>query len=149
MELPYDVFLSYNHVDQHFVEAIAHQLQGDSFVVWLDKWRLTAGAPWIPAIGEAIDNSKSCAVFFGSSETGGFQKEEIYAAIERRATRAGENFRVIPVLLPGAAREKRSSLPAFLSLATWVEFEEGSEADALYRLKCGIRGVPPGSGSNP
>jgi len=54
---------------------------------------------------------------------------------------------VIPVLLPGAERAKRSSLPTFLAATTWVEFRDSlDDADAFHRLVCGIRGVEPGPG---
>src|SRR5690606_15411601 len=40
---------------------------------------------------------------------------------------------------------QRSRLPTFLVSATWVEFRQSlDEADAFHRLKCGIRGEPPG-----
>jgi hypothetical protein len=44
------------------------------------------------------------------------------AAIDQRVLVRGKRFRVIPVLLPGAERTERSSLPTFLAATTWVEF---------------------------
>jgi hypothetical protein len=70
-------------------------------------------------------------------------------AIQRQcdATNGAGRYRVIPVLLPGAEREERSRLPAFLAATTWVEFRRGlGDEDALHRLISGIRGVPPGPG---
>jgi hypothetical protein len=70
------------------------------------------------------------------------------AAIDRRVRESGHRFRVIPVLLPGAERAERSSLPTFLAATTWVEFRDSlDDADAFHRLVCGIRGLEPGPGS--
>lgn len=66
------------------------------------------------------------------------------AAINRRVSKG--NFRVIPVLLPGAERTKRSNLPEFLTATTWVEFRNTlDDADAFHRLVSGIRGIAPGA----
>jgi NB-ARC domain len=65
-------------------------------------------------------------------------------AINRRVTDTHQQFRVIPVLLPGA---KRDSLPALLVAGTWVEFRDSiDEPDAFHRLLCGISGLAPGPG---
>jgi hypothetical protein len=63
------------------------------------------------------------------------------AAIDQRVRVSGRSFRVIPVLLPGAERAERSSLPTFLAATTWVEFHNSlDDPDAFHRLICGIRG---------
>src|ERR1700730_15941170 len=69
------------------------------------------------------------------------------AAIDRRVRESGRSFRVIPVLLPGAERAERSSLPTFLAATTWVEFRDPlDDQNAFHRLMSGIRGVEPGVG---
>ena len=89
----------------------------------------------------------TCAVFVGPSGLGPWQNEEMRAAIDRRVDESDRRFRVIPVLLPGAERAERSSLPTFLAATTWVEFRDSlDDADAFHRLVCGIRGVEPGPG---
>jgi len=89
----------------------------------------------------------TCAVFVGPSGSGPWQNEEMRAAIDRRIRESVRRFRVIPVLLPGAERAERSSLPTFLAATTWVEFRDSlDDADAFHRLVCGIRGVEPGPG---
>ena len=56
-------------------------------------------------------------------------------------------FRVIPVLLPGATRDKRNKLPDFLVRTTWVEFRRTlDDEQAFRRLVAGIQGQEPGSG---
>ena len=66
-------------------------------------------------------------------------------AIDRRVRGSGRSFRVIPVLLPGAERAERSSLPTFLAATTWVEFHKSlDDPTAFHRLISGIRGIEPG-----
>src|SRR6266403_529653 len=75
-----------------------------------------------------------------------WQYEEMRAAIDQRVRDSGRRFRVIPILLPGAQRAERSSLPTFLTATTWVEFRDSlDDAAAFHRLVCGIRGLGPGA----
>jgi len=85
-------------------------------------------------------------VFIGPSGIGSWQHEEMRAAIDRRVK--DREFRVIPVLLPGAQRPEKSRLPEFLASTTWVEFRQSlDDEEAFHRLMCGIRGQEPGAGS--
>jgi tetratricopeptide (TPR) repeat protein len=142
--MPAHVFLSHSTVDKPAVEALARRLAKEGIQAWLDKWNLVPGAPWQPAIEEALAESEACAVFIGTGGLSPWQYEEMRVAINRRVTDTQQRFRVIPVLLPGA---KRDSLPALLVAGTWVEFRDSlDEPDAFQRLVCGIRGVAPGPG---
>jgi tetratricopeptide (TPR) repeat protein len=145
--MPYHVFLSHSSADKPAVEALARRLAKEGIDPWLDKWHLIPGDPWQPAIEGALAESATCAVFVGPSGFGPWQNEEMRAAIDRRVRDSGRHFRVIPVLLPGAERAERSSLPTFLATTTWVEFRDSLEdLDAFHRLVCGIRGLEPGTG---
>ncbi len=141
----HDVFLSHNSADKPAVEELARRLQRAGIALWLDKWNLVPGVPWQAALEEALAACATCAVFIGPSGTGPWQDEEMRAAINRRVTDSNGDFRVIPVLLPGAERGERSKLPTFLTATTWVEFRTTlDDEEALRRLICGIRGVEPG-----
>jgi tetratricopeptide (TPR) repeat protein len=142
----YHVFLSHNSADKPAVEELAGRLQKEGIDPWLDKWHLVPGEPWMPAIEQALANCESCAVCIGPGGIGPWQHEEMRAAIDRRV-RSASRFRVIPVLLPSGERGERSRLPDFLVAPTWVEFRGAlDEEQALHRLVCGIRGLPPGPG---
>jgi hypothetical protein len=144
LEMSADVFLSHSTADKPAVEALAHRLAKEGIQVWLDKWNLVLGAPWQPAIEEALAGSETCAVFIGTGGLSPWQHEEMRVAINRRVSDTQQRFRVIPVLLPAA---KRDSSPALLVAGTWVEFRDSlDEPDAFHRLVCGIRGVAPGPG---
>jgi TIR domain len=145
--MSFHVFLSHSRADKPAVEEIARQLAKEGIQAWLDKWHLIPGDPWQPAIEKALAESESCAVFIGPSGFGPWQNEEMRASIDRRVTDSKRRFRVIPVLLPGAERAERSSLPTFLTATTWVEFRDSLEdPGAFHRLISGIRGQEPGPG---
>ena len=145
--MSFHVFLSHSSADKPAVEALARRLAKDDIQAWLDKWHLIPGDPWQPAIEKALAESESCAVFVGPSGLGPWQNEEMRAAIDQRVRESARRFRVIPVLLPGAERAERSSLPTFLVATTWVEFRDSlDDQDAFHRLVCGIRGLEPGAG---
>jgi hypothetical protein len=66
------------------------------------------------------------------------------AALDKRVAQPG--FRVVPVLLPGAAMPVRGALSRFLSRHTWVDFRGSAgihDTEAFYRLVAGIRGIVP------
>ena len=123
-ETQYDVFLSHNSADKPAVEAIAHRLRELARLEpFLDKWHLAPGEPWQEALEDAIDASRSCAVFLGPAGLGSWENEEMRAALDIRVKQPA--FRVIPVLLPGARFPERGRLPHFLSRLTWVDFRPG------------------------
>jgi hypothetical protein len=145
--MPFHVFLSHSSADKPAVEELARRLAKEGIQAWLDKWNLIPGDPWQPALEKALADSETCAVFVGPSGFGPWQNEEMRAAIDRRVRDSGRRFRVIPVLLPGAERAERSSLPTFLVATTWVEFRDSLDDQyAFHRLMCGIQGIEPGAG---
>lgn len=143
---PFYVFLSHNSKDKPAVETLARRLEDEAKLKpWLDKWNLVPGDPWQEAIEEALDQSRTCAVFLGPGGFGGWHHEEMRSALDQRVSQRERKFRVIPVLLPGAVMPERSKLPAFLSRLTWVDFRAGlDDGDAFSRLAAGIRGIAPG-----
>ena len=141
----FHVFLSHNSADKPAVEELARRLKADGIEPWLDKWHLVPGTPWQPALEQALADSMSVAVFVGPGGISPWQDEEMRAAISKRVRQKDNEFRVIPILLPGGTREERSRLPEFLIASTWVEFRNSLDEDEAYhRLKSGVLGVAPG-----
>jgi tetratricopeptide (TPR) repeat protein len=142
----YDVFLSHNGHDKESVEELAGRLEDEAQLKpWLDKWNLVPGEPWQEALELALDSSRTCAVFLGPSGIGPWQNEEMRAALQERVSQ--RDFRVIPVLLPGALAPDRKQLPRFLSRLTWVDFRgpKGLKDELAFRsLVSGVRGHAPG-----
>ena len=74
-----------------------------------------------------------------SGEAGVWQRQETELAIREHVEK--KKLRVIPVLLPGADRGKRSELSEFLFSKSFVEFREHVDEDAPFQgLVRGIRG---------
>lgn len=141
LELPrFDVFLSHNSADKSYVRELAARLTDEANIdAFLDQWDLVPGEPWQEAIEEAIEQSKTCAVFLGPSGAGPWEREEMRAALEQRV--ASPAFRVIPVLLPGATEPPDPrSLPPFLRRLTWVDM---SASKGFAHLVAGIKGFAP------
>jgi hypothetical protein len=142
----YDVFLCHNSADKEAVEVLARRLQEEAGLCpFLDQWHLVPGEPWQEALEEALDLSTTVAVILGSSGVSPWHNEEMRAALDARAR--NQDYRVIPVLLPGATMPERGEMPRFLSRLTWVDFRVGlDDPEALHRLVSGVRGVAPGPG---
>ncbi len=141
----YQAFLSYNSLDQPAVEVLAKRLINKEISVFLDVWDLIPGTACQPALEKALNESETCVVFIGPSGLGPWQTEEMHAAISRRVS-TSQSFRVIPVVLPGGQRQRKSTLPMFLTNSTWVEFSNGTLDDdqVFHRLVSGILGMAPG-----
>ena len=144
MSYEYHVFLSHNSKDKPAVEMIAKALQEKyDLKCWLDKWNLVAGKPWQEELEKALGQCQTVAVFVGPNTISPWEDREMRHALEVAAH--DNDRRVIPVLLPGSSDLKDLKLPAFLTLLTWVDFRAGlDDEDALYRLMCGIKDIPPG-----
>jgi WD40 repeat protein len=142
----YDVFLSHNGADKAAVQDIALRLRQAGIEPFFDKWHLVPGEAWQEALERALDESRTCAVFLGPKGFGPWENVEMRAALSRRV--ADAEYRVIPVLLPGAALPERGRLPRFLAQVTWVDFRPGlDDAAAFDRLVSGIRGLAPETGA--
>ena len=138
----FDVFPSYHWRDHAQVEALARQLREQNLTVFLDRWYLTPGQSWLRALEATLTNCRAVAVCLGQGEMGPWQQREQYLALERQvaAERQGQQFPVIPILLPGAEPPL-----GFLSQHTWVDFRERVDDPVLlHTLVNAIHGRPPG-----
>jgi WD40 repeat protein/energy-coupling factor transporter ATP-binding protein EcfA2 len=132
-----DVFLSYHRSDRNAVEQVRQFLNARGLSTFIDYRNLAAGLPWPRALEDALRSAKAVAVFVGP-ELGLWQTREMDFALDRQTEeeRAGRNFPVIPVLLPGAAITS-----GFLFRNTWVDLrEDPASADAINQLVDAIRG---------
>lgn len=140
----YHVFLSYSEENQDFVEALARRLKGDArFSFWFGPWHSIPGVPLQEQMEEALWQANSCAVFIGASgQIKGWQNEQMRVAIQTRVE-DDASYRVIPVLVPGAARPKKRDLPRFLRRYESVEFSSLDDEQAFKRLLAGILAIQP------
>jgi len=138
----FDVFLSYHWRDHAHVEALARWLREEKLTVFLDRWYLTPGQSWPKELETTLARCRAVAVCIGQGEMGPWQQREQFLALERQvaAERRGQNFPVIPVLLPGAEPPL-----GFLSQNTWVDFRARVDDPVLLAtLVRAIHGQPPG-----
>jgi len=135
------VFLSHSHADAAVVERIGVRLEDEAELrVWLDRWVLIPGTEWQQHMARGLDQAQTCAVCIGNKAAEGWFREEIGRALNRRTR--DQNFRVIPVILPGG---NRALVDDFLELRTWVDFSNGIEdGPPFHQLLSGIKGIPPG-----
>ena len=144
-EVRYDVFLSHSHLDADWVEELARRLE-DEYEIrpWLDRWVLIPGKPWQRAMARGLEQATSCAVCLGQHTPRGWFEKEVEKALNRQAK--DTEFRVIPILLPGADPTAAETLQeTFLDLNTWVDFGERSDLErAHHLLACGVKGIAPG-----
>ena len=140
----HDVFLSHNSKDKPAVKWLAIKLEDEAKIkVFLDIWNLIPGAPWQEDLENALDASRTVAVFLGPAGVSGWHNEELRDAINTRVR--DPERRVVPVLLPGTTMPQDDEIPNFLQRLTWVDFRAGLDDEEAFRsLVAGIRGQAPG-----
>jgi tetratricopeptide (TPR) repeat protein len=136
----FDVFLSHNSQDKPVVREIKRRLAERGVKAWLDVDELQPGIPWQEGLEEAIQVSRSVAVFLGGSGIGPWAQEEMRAALQQAVQ---DKRPVIPVLLPEAPDGVK--VPMFLGNRTWVDLRPDVPDGALDRLVWGITGRKPGA----
>jgi hypothetical protein len=121
------LFLSYNSIDHPAVVAVQKLLEARGITTFLDRHRLAPGLPWPRALEDGLRAVQAVAVFIGR-ELGGWQKREMYFALDRqvREEKQGHPFPVIPVLLAGADLG-----PSFLFLNSWIDLRSGLDTVAV------------------
>lgn len=139
----HDVFLLYSPNDKAAVEELADRLHEEG----ITSWRGISpglGESLQKSIYEGLADSRSCAIFWGPSGDPPWRNEELRELLWRRVNSDEEDFRAIPILLPRAERPSRSSLPAYLTSAAWVEFRFKLNDNAAFCQLCKeITGVEP------
>jgi TIR domain len=141
----YDVFLSHNSKDKPAVRQLFAALQARKLNPWLDEEHIDPGKPWLPQVEAAIQTIPAAAVLVGADGLGPWEEVErraVISAFVRRQAAA-----VIPVLLPGAAKEPE--LPLFLQDYAWVDLRDGLTPEGMARLVWGITGKKPQDGPSP
>jgi hypothetical protein len=140
----YHVFLSHNSRDKPAVEPLAVMLRQHGLNPFLDKWNLIPGQPVDEALVDALEHSDSAVIFVGPDGDGPWQSEEM-RDILKRAVKSQNEFRAIPVLLPGASAAALER--SFLGSRLWIEFQDVDDDDALLRLAKAIQGEAYGDES--
>src|SRR5271165_3638046 len=80
----WDVFLSYRHPDRDAVEQIAKKLSEMGLQVWWDQWEIAPGDNFQDKLWDGLTRSWATVVFVGPKTVGGWQEQEVQAAIDRQ-----------------------------------------------------------------
>ncbi|UWQ59343.1 toll/interleukin-1 receptor domain-containing protein [Leisingera caerulea] len=97
-----EIFLCHNNLDADIVRHIADALEleaGTPF--FLDAFAIPDGVEFMPEIEAAMETAKGCAIFLGENGWGPTHLWEAGLALTRY--RQDRDFRLIPVVLPGAS----------------------------------------------
>ena len=130
----FDAFLSYNSSsDNETVQAIAKKLIRDGVRVWMDVISTRPGDKWEGLWNDALSRATTVVAFVGPNGVGPGQRVEIDQMIRRQAQDA--EFRLIPVLLPGA----HSKVPSDLRPFRWIPFSSLDDPTAYSSLHSAIR----------
>ena len=137
----FDVFLSHSSQNLEQVEQIAKRLEDEAGLrPFLDKWHLVPGESWQDAMEEALDASKTVAVFLGPDGLGPWENKKMNSALVERIK--SKSLRIIPILLPGANLKENNAIPQFLRRLTWVDFHYGTDDSIGFaRLVAAIKNV--------
>lgn len=133
----YDVFISYNDLDNENVKEVVQLLQDNGIASFREKWDVQPGYPWQQERDEQIKTVRSAAIFVGQAGIDSWSIAEI-RAFEREFKKRG--VPVIPVLLPDIPSD--CELPIFLEGMACVDFRQ-KDPDPLKRLIFGITGKRP------
>jgi hypothetical protein len=82
---PFDVFLSYSRADTEAVHQVQARLKEAGLATFLDRDRLPAGQPWLPALEAGLACCRAVAVFVGPAGLGTWQQREVQLALDRQA----------------------------------------------------------------
>jgi hypothetical protein len=138
----YDVFVSYSRADAVAAEAVRTRLRQAGLTAFLDRYGLPAGQLWQPWLEQHLGSCCALVVLVGPLGFGEWQHREIQLGLDRQASasKTGQAFPVIPVLLPGVANDA-VPVGSFLSLNTWVDLRTGlDEPESLQSLIAGAQG---------
>ena len=129
----FDAFLSHNSLDKPDVENIREKLEAAGIKIWIDRNELSGGDSLPTTLKRALQHSAACVVFIGANGVGPWQAKEIAAADKLKRPKR----RMIPVFLPGTARELPASLKEKELL--WIEFRDFDDQLSLDKLIKDIR----------
>lgn len=136
----YDLFVSYNSDDRDTVIQILEQLRRfpESLDTFFDRESLTPGKLWFDELQSALCGSRAVAIFIGRNGIGRWQKLEMILALDYQAAleSTDRDFRVIPVILPGA---DLNLVPRFLLLNSFADLRSVDYAAALQALARTVR----------
>jgi hypothetical protein len=130
------IFLSFHSKDRPLAEAMRAGLLrlSDSVEVFFSPVSLGAGF-WLPKLAVEIAAADAFLLLIGPNGIGPWQEIEYFTAFDRHVN--DKNFRLVPVITPGA---EVPGLP-FLRQLNWVQaLDPGSGQETLHQALVALRG---------
>jgi tetratricopeptide (TPR) repeat protein len=119
-KIKYDLFLSYNAIDAHFVQLLASTLSDFGLRVWFDKWELVPGQAWALQLEQVITESAAIGICIGKRGVEKKSRQELDLASWVQAR--NQSYLIIPILLPNASP---ADIPLSLRAIEFADFREG------------------------
>lgn len=138
----FDVFLSHNSRNKPEVRKLYLALKDQGLRPWLDEEELRPGLLWLPALEQALSNSRAVVVLFGAGGLGSWHANEMCAALVLAAD--DQKIPVIAVRLSSCPADE--PIPLFLRTRTWVDLSPQLDEHNLRLLIWGITGNKAGTG---
>ena len=96
------IFVSHATADDAFVRDLRQALEGLGLSVWVDSRNLRGGDKLARQVEQAIEEARQVIVVLSSNTINSpWVRKEIRKALEVEKQRADDDYRVIPLLLPG------------------------------------------------
>ena len=136
-EYEYDIFLSYSRADLAFAEEFVDVLRTAGLRVWFDHERILGGAPIKPAIAKAIPICRHLVVLYSARWSDSEWTEwEVSLFIDEQKS-AGEDRKVIPILLDEA---DTGGLGPSLSRRNWIDWtgRDAASRAQVWQLWCSL-----------
>lgn len=133
------IFISHATADGAFVRQLRDALEGRGLPVWVDSQKLRGGDKLAAEIAAAIEAARAVIVVLGPETVNSpWVRQEIRQALtveQQRKASGDDEYRVIPVLLPGIEPAALGlwfgDEPQAEPLAVLVELETGAMDEAL------------------
>ncbi|MFO1145594.1 MAG: P-loop NTPase fold protein [Rhodospirillales bacterium] len=127
----FDIYISYQKEDQLYVSEIASFLSNLGIRFFIDQEQLIPGDDWRKKIESALLKSRIFAVCIGKHWPKiGWQHNEVDIILNLNIKY--HNFRIIPILLPGADPDE---IPDVLRTLHWLDMRDGISKDTLMLLE--------------
>ena len=126
------IFISHATADDKFAKELREKLEGQGLAVWIDSRNLRGGSKMKQEIHDAIQEARQVIVVLSPNTiNSAWVRDEIQKAQEVEKQRQDDDYRVIPLLLPGV---EPSALKLWFEeepLAVPVQFGAGGLMEAL------------------
>jgi hypothetical protein len=121
--IPYDIFISYSHQDQRFVDRLVRDLEDRRLKVWRDGFMLLPGQGIAEKVFNGIANSRCLlCVLSRKSVRSKWVKRELEVAVTRSLERGASEIAVLPALI------EECKIPQVLYGIFYVSFQEDYDA---------------------